>query len=57
MPVPCACRAVADQLGCDFLNSQPFITPSPVDGLHFDAAQHRRLGEAVAAAVRDLNLC
>ena len=55
--LPGACRAVADQLGCDFLNAQPFITPSPVDGLHFDAAQHRRLGEAVAAAVRDLNLC
>ncbi len=54
--LPQAYRAVADQLGCDFLNTQPLITVSPVDGLHFDAAQHRLLGEAVAGAVRDLNL-
>lgn len=45
-------RAVAEQLGCAFLDAQPLVVPSPLDGLHFDAASHRRLGEAVAQAVR-----
>jgi lysophospholipase L1-like esterase len=55
--LPGAYRPVADQLGCDFLDAQPIVTLSPVDGLHFDAAQHRLLGEAMATAVRGLNLC
>lgn len=47
-------RAIAEQSGCAFLDAQTLVTASPADGLHFDASQHRRLGEAVAAAVRKL---
>jgi lysophospholipase L1-like esterase len=47
-------RALAAQLGVAFLNSQEHTTPSPVDGLHLDAASHAALGRAIAAAVRQL---
>jgi lysophospholipase L1-like esterase len=47
-------RAIAAQLGVAFLNSQEHTTPSPIDGLHLDAASHAALGKAVAAAVRNL---
>jgi hypothetical protein len=30
------------------------IVSSPLDGIHFEAAEHRKLGEAVAARVRDI---
>jgi lysophospholipase L1-like esterase len=45
-------RALAAQLGVGFLDAQAHTTPSPVDGLHLDAANHSALGKAVAAAVR-----
>ncbi len=50
--LPDGFRTVARQLHCPFLDAQPLVVPSPIDGLHFDAASHRRLGEAVADAVR-----
>ncbi len=49
-------RTVARQLDCAFLDAQPLVVPSPHDGLHFDPASHRRLGEAMAQAVRSLPL-
>ena len=47
-------QAVAAQFGCAFLDAQPLVTASRLDGLHFDAANHRRLGEAMATAVKSI---
>jgi len=44
-------QRLAGALGCGFLNARDYAQPSPVDGLHFDAASHRALGQAIAAAV------
>ncbi|MBX7208452.1 MAG: SGNH/GDSL hydrolase family protein [Verrucomicrobiaceae bacterium] len=44
--------AVAAQLGCDFLDAQRVVTPSGHDGIHLEAAEHEKLGKAVADAVR-----
>lgn len=51
---PALYRAVAEEHGCLFLDSQELVTPSPHDGLHLDAPEHRKLGEAVATVVRGL---
>jgi len=47
-------EAVAAALGCAYLNTQEIITPSPVDGIHLDAAAHQKLGQAVAAKITAL---
>lgn len=44
--------AVADRHGIAFLDAGTVIVSSPVDGIHFDAAEHGKLGRAVAVAVR-----
>lgn len=51
---PAFFATVAAQNSCTFLDPQPFMAASPLDGLHFDAANHCRLGEAMATAVRPL---
>jgi lysophospholipase L1-like esterase len=47
-------RALAAARGCAFLDAGSVITVSPIDGIHYDAAAHAALGNAVAEAVRDL---
>ena len=47
-------EAVAAALGCAYLNTQEIIAPSPVDGIHLDAAAHQTLGQAVAAKIKAL---
>ena len=47
-------KAVAEQLGCGFLNTQDLIQPAAADGIHLDAAAHDTLGRAVAAQVRQM---
>ncbi len=44
--------AIARQFGVAFLNAQEIITPSAVDGIHFDAPEHEKLGKAIAASLR-----
>ncbi len=44
-------RAVALRHGASFLDAGSVIRVSPVDGVHFDADQHHRLGAAVASAI------
>jgi lysophospholipase L1-like esterase len=46
--------AQAMALGCDFLNTQDLIEPSPVDGIHLDLEAHEALGKAVAAKIREM---
>lgn len=52
--LPALYQALATQLGCAFLDAQAHTTPSPLDGVHLDAASHAKLGRAIAAALRVL---
>jgi hypothetical protein len=45
---------VSNELGCPFLNAGAVIVSSPLDGIHFEAGEHAKLGQAVAAKVRTL---
>ncbi len=42
----------AEQYGYGFLDAAQFIASSDLDGIHLEASEHRKLGEAVAAHVR-----
>ncbi len=45
---------VAAEQGCAFLDAGSVIRSSDLDGIHFEAAEHAKLGAAVAATVREL---
>ncbi|HAL71707.1 MAG TPA: GDSL family lipase [Verrucomicrobiales bacterium] len=45
-------EALAASLKCGFFNSQEVVKTSPVDGVHLEAGEHLKLGQALAAAVR-----
>jgi lysophospholipase L1-like esterase len=47
-------KAVAAHCGAEFLDAGEVIKVSGVDGIHFDADQHRLLGRAVATRLRPL---
>jgi len=47
-------EAVAAALGCAYFDTQEIIAPSPVDGIHLDAAAHEKLGLALAAKIKAL---
>jgi lysophospholipase L1-like esterase len=47
-------RRFAEQQGCEFLDAGAVIVSSDVDGIHLDAGEHRKLGEAVAARVGEV---
>jgi lysophospholipase L1-like esterase len=47
-------RRVAASWGCAFLDAGEIITASDLDGVHFEASQHKKLGRAVAELVRQL---
>lgn len=47
-------RHVAQAQGAAFFDAATVAEPSPVDGVHMDAASHRALGEALAQEVRKL---
>lgn len=45
---------VAEEQGCAFLDAGSVIRSSDLDGIHFEASEHTKLGHAVAAKVREL---
>jgi hypothetical protein len=47
-------RVVSEQYGCDFMNAGDFIVSSDIDGIHFEADQHKKLGEAVVLRVKEI---
>lgn len=49
-------EAVARRHGVGFLDAGGVMAVSPVDGVHFDAGEHGKLGRAVAGALRDMGL-
>lgn len=52
--LPSLYRDIAAAKGCLFLDASQVIVSSEVDGIHFDAGQHRKLGEAVAGIIQSL---
>lgn len=47
-------RRVADLLGCHFLDTRDIIVSSDLDGIHFEAPEHAKLGKAVAELVASI---
>ena len=45
---------VAGESGCAFLDAGSVIVSSPLDGIHFEAGEHGKLGQAVAAKAKAL---
>lgn len=48
-------RAVADELGCAFLDTATVVRSSDLDGIHLDPEEQVKLGQAVAAKVREIS--
>ena len=47
-----AYRPQAEKYGAAFLDAAPIIRTSDIDGVHFEAGEHAKLGKAVASAIR-----
>jgi lysophospholipase L1-like esterase len=47
-------RRVAQEHGCHLLDAGQVIVSSPLDGIHFEAGEHAKLGRAVAARIQEL---
>lgn len=47
-------RLIAEQYRCHFLDAAQVIVSGELDGVHFEADQHRKLGQAVAARVKEV---
>ena len=45
-------RRIADEQGCEFFDTSQVIVSSDIDGIHFEASEHKKLGKAVADLVR-----
>jgi hypothetical protein len=45
---------IAVECDCEFLHSGDHAAVSDVDGLHFDAAGHAALGEAIGRKVQEM---
>lgn len=48
------CQRVAEEHLCAFLDAGQAIVSSDLDGVHFEADQHSRLGRAVATKVKEI---
>lgn len=47
-------RRFAEQSGCGFLDASEVMVSSDIDGIHFEADEHRKLGEAIAMRIREI---
>ncbi len=45
-------QRVAQEMNCAYLDAGSIIVSSPLDGIHFEASEHVKLGKAVAAQAR-----
>jgi len=45
-------QRISKQLGCEFLDAGKVIKSSPIDGVHFEEAEHAKLGIALADKVK-----
>jgi len=49
-------RELAGAYGCTFLDAGQVIVSSDLDGIHFETAEHAKLGRAIAEQVRGISL-
>ena len=47
-------QRVAEEYGCEFFDTSQVIASSPLDGIHFELEEHRKLGLAVAGKVKQI---
>jgi lysophospholipase L1-like esterase len=47
-------RLIAEERGCALLDASEVIVSSDLDGIHFELEEHRKLGEAIAARVKQI---
>src|SRR5215218_6258264 len=47
-------RRVAQKYGCGLLGAGELVRPSGLDGIHLEAGEHRKLGEAAATRVKEM---
>lgn len=47
-----AFKAVADELGIDFLDAAAYVSPSNIDGVHLSKTDNRKLGLGLAKKIR-----
>jgi lysophospholipase L1-like esterase len=47
-------RRIAQEKGCELLDTAQVIVSSDLDGIHFEKGEHQKLGRAVAARVREI---
>jgi len=47
-------RQIADLYDCEFLDAGQVIKSSELDGIHYEADQHMKLGHALAALVKEI---
>ena len=47
---------IAREMGCAFLDTSKVIVSSPLDGIHFEAGEHEKLGQAVTVNQRDVRI-
>jgi lysophospholipase L1-like esterase len=47
-------QRIAQEYGCEFLDTAQVIVSSDLDGIHFEGSEHQKLGRAVAARVREM---
>ena len=47
-------QRISKQLGCGFLDAGKVIKASPIDGVHFEEAEHAKLGRALADKVKTI---
>jgi lysophospholipase L1-like esterase len=47
-------RRVAQEYGCEFLDTAQVIVSSDLDGIHFEVSDHQKLGQTVAVRVREM---
>jgi len=47
-------RQIANDHGCEFLDTSQIVTSSDIDGIHLELSEHQKLGKAVAALVKKI---
>ena len=50
--LPAHYQAVAAQFGCEFFDAGKVVKTSAIDGVHWEASEHARLGTALAKIIR-----
>jgi len=46
-------QETAKLLGCDFFNAGDVVVSSPIDGIHWEKAEHAKLGKALAKYIKN----